>query len=151
MCLPLTQPQPCPCRWVGLTQFVAPCLPPCAASAHRLCPCPKHLAVTCCCPPHLLLLWVLCQGFAAIKMTALGNTRLLKRVSDALTMVRGLFKTFDTDNSRFVDKQVCAAWLMWLLLVLVWPLGHCGAGLLRCCSSVIPAVVSCRCCPYGML
>jgi len=45
------------------------------------------------------------QGFAAVKMTGLGNTRLLKRISDAVTEVRGLFREFDTDGSGYVDRE----------------------------------------------
>eukprot|EP00798_Chlamydomonas_sp_ICE-L_P007767 gene7767-953_t len=44
------------------------------------------------------------QGYAAIKVTALGNPLLLQRVSTAIRTIRGLFVKFDTDGSGFLDK-----------------------------------------------
>ncbi len=38
-------------------------------------------------------------GFAAIKMTALGNPLLLERMSSALVEIRALFKAGDTDGA----------------------------------------------------
>jgi proline dehydrogenase len=38
------------------------------------------------------------QGFAAVKLTALGNPLLLERISSAILTVRGLFQQFDTDS-----------------------------------------------------
>lgn len=43
------------------------------------------------------------RGFAAIKATALGNPKLLERMSVALTEIRDLFRQADTDGSGFVD------------------------------------------------
>jgi proline dehydrogenase len=41
-------------------------------------------------------------GFAAVKVTALGNPALLERMSAALGQVRELFAAGDTDGARFV-------------------------------------------------
>ncbi len=40
------------------------------------------------------------QGFAAVKLTALGNPLLLKRVSTAIQEVRVLFEKWDTDGNQ---------------------------------------------------
>ncbi len=40
------------------------------------------------------------QGFAAVKLTALGNPLLLERISNAIVTVRGLFERFDADGER---------------------------------------------------
>jgi proline dehydrogenase len=45
------------------------------------------------------------QGFAAIKVTALGNPKLLERVSNALLAVRDLFRVLDENGDGFVDKD----------------------------------------------
>ena len=39
--------------------------------------------------------------FAAIKVTALGNPKLLERVSACLVQCRALFSRFDTDNRGY--------------------------------------------------
>lgn len=38
------------------------------------------------------------QGFAAIKLTALGNPQLLERLSSAIQLIRGLFAQFDSNG-----------------------------------------------------
>jgi proline dehydrogenase len=43
------------------------------------------------------------QGFAAIKVTALGSPQLLERMSAALVEIRSLFKEADADGDGFVD------------------------------------------------
>eukprot|EP00051_Salpingoeca_urceolata_P031208 m.10754 g.10754 ORF g.10754 m.10754 type:complete len:587 (+) comp3855_c0_seq2:365-2125(+) len=43
------------------------------------------------------------EGFAAIKVTALGDPKLLRRVSQAITAARNLFQEFDTDNDGTVS------------------------------------------------
>jgi len=45
------------------------------------------------------------QGFAAIKVTALGNPKLLERVSTALLAVRDLFRVMDENNDGSVDMD----------------------------------------------
>eukprot|EP00879_Flechtneria_rotunda_P002759 GHRR01002968.1.p1 GENE.GHRR01002968.1~~GHRR01002968.1.p1 ORF type:complete len:566 (+),score=216.84 GHRR01002968.1:798-2495(+) len=45
------------------------------------------------------------HGFAAIKVTALGNPQLLERMSTALLEIRSLFREADTDGDGFVDKE----------------------------------------------
>ncbi|GAX83243.1 hypothetical protein CEUSTIGMA_g10669.t1 [Chlamydomonas eustigma] len=45
------------------------------------------------------------QGFAAVKLTALGNPVLLERMSSAILTVRGLFQRFDMDKSGFIDMS----------------------------------------------
>ena len=40
------------------------------------------------------------QGFAAVKLTALGNPDLLERISNSVLTVRGLFRRFDADGER---------------------------------------------------
>ena len=45
------------------------------------------------------------QGFAAIKVTALGMPRLLERVSSALLAVRDLFKQLDENGDGFLDPD----------------------------------------------
>ncbi|KAK9799009.1 hypothetical protein WJX73_003308 [Symbiochloris irregularis] len=45
------------------------------------------------------------QGFAAIKVTALGNPKLLERVSTTLSELHRLFERFDTDDSGFITKD----------------------------------------------
>lgn len=45
------------------------------------------------------------QGFAAIKVTALGNPKLLERVSTALLAVRDLFRVMDENNDGLVDVE----------------------------------------------
>lgn len=50
-------------------------------------------------------------GFAAVKITALGNPLLLKRISTALVELRRLFLRFDANNTGFVTKdQFLQAW-----------------------------------------
>eukprot|EP00195_Chlamydomonas_chlamydogama_P012380 CAMPEP_0202907550 /NCGR_PEP_ID=MMETSP1392-20130828/43042_1 /ASSEMBLY_ACC=CAM_ASM_000868 /TAXON_ID=225041 /ORGANISM="Chlamydomonas chlamydogama, Strain SAG 11-48b" /LENGTH=585 /DNA_ID=CAMNT_0049596507 /DNA_START=23 /DNA_END=1777 /DNA_ORIENTATION=+ len=44
-------------------------------------------------------------GFAAIKLTALGNPKLLERISSSIMTVRGLFKKWDTDGSGYIDRS----------------------------------------------
>lgn len=44
------------------------------------------------------------QGFAAIKVTALGNPMLLERMSAALLEIRSLFREADRDGDGFVDR-----------------------------------------------
>ncbi|KAF6251337.1 FAD-linked oxidoreductase-like protein [Scenedesmus sp. NREL 46B-D3] len=44
------------------------------------------------------------QGFAAIKVTALGNPMLLERMSAALLEIRSLFREADLDGDGFVDR-----------------------------------------------
>eukprot|EP00882_Tetradesmus_deserticola_P024043 GHRQ01026260.1.p1 GENE.GHRQ01026260.1~~GHRQ01026260.1.p1 ORF type:complete len:281 (+),score=138.48 GHRQ01026260.1:73-843(+) len=44
------------------------------------------------------------QGFAAIKVTALGNPTLLERMSAALLEIRSLFREADLDGDGFVDR-----------------------------------------------
>ena len=43
------------------------------------------------------------RGFAAIKVTALGNPLLLKRAASALTEVKDLFTTFDVNNNGSIS------------------------------------------------
>jgi|LauGreSBDMM110SN_4_FD.fasta_scaffold18414_2 proline dehydrogenase len=38
------------------------------------------------------------EGFAAVKLTALGNPLLIERISGAICVIRGLFAQFDTDG-----------------------------------------------------
>lgn len=45
------------------------------------------------------------QGFAAIKLTALGDPALLERLSNGLRRVVGLFTAFDEDGDGFIDRQ----------------------------------------------
>jgi proline dehydrogenase len=45
------------------------------------------------------------QGFAAIKMTALGNPLLLERMSASLLEIQGLFRLCDADGSGTVSLQ----------------------------------------------
>lgn len=45
------------------------------------------------------------QGFAAIKVTALGNPQLLERMSAALVEIRNLFGEADTDGDGFVTQS----------------------------------------------
>ena len=45
------------------------------------------------------------QGFAAIKVTALGNPNLLKRMSVTLREIRQLFMKFDTDGTGVISKD----------------------------------------------
>lgn len=44
-------------------------------------------------------------GFAAIKLTALGNPELLKNISIALNELKSLFGSLDTDGDGLVDKD----------------------------------------------
>lgn len=44
-------------------------------------------------------------GFAAIKVTALGNPQVLERTSTALTAIRGLFATFDVNGDGKLTKD----------------------------------------------
>ena len=44
-------------------------------------------------------------GFAAIKLTALGNPNLLERMSTAIIEIKALFEKFDTNGDGFVTKQ----------------------------------------------
>jgi len=44
-------------------------------------------------------------GFAALKITALGNPALLKRASTTLTELRGLFTKFDKKNNGQIDLE----------------------------------------------
>jgi proline dehydrogenase len=43
------------------------------------------------------------QGFAAVKMTALGNPVLLERMSSSLLEIQGLFRLCDADGSGTVS------------------------------------------------
>eukprot|EP00600_Ochromonadales_sp_CCMP1393_P010437 CAMPEP_0174957234 /NCGR_PEP_ID=MMETSP0004_2-20121128/1963_1 /TAXON_ID=420556 /ORGANISM="Ochromonas sp., Strain CCMP1393" /LENGTH=430 /DNA_ID=CAMNT_0016205329 /DNA_START=293 /DNA_END=1585 /DNA_ORIENTATION=+ len=45
------------------------------------------------------------DGFAAIKLTALGNPLLLERISTAIVEIRNLFLKFDTNKSGFVTRE----------------------------------------------
>lgn len=45
------------------------------------------------------------RGFAAVKITALGDPELLKRVSTAITEIRNLFIRFDVDGSGVITKK----------------------------------------------
>ncbi|GAB4819231.1 hypothetical protein N2152v2_006277 [Parachlorella kessleri] len=45
------------------------------------------------------------QGFAAIKMTALGLPTLLERVSNSILAISGLFREFDADGNGVVTKE----------------------------------------------
>lgn len=44
-------------------------------------------------------------GFAAIKCTALGNPKLLERMSTAIVELRQLFLKFDSNNTGYVSKE----------------------------------------------
>lgn len=48
-------------------------------------------------------------GFAAIKVTALGDPELLKRASNTLTEIRNLFHRLDTGKTGFVSKEAFLA------------------------------------------
>lgn len=52
-----------------------------------------------------LLLCLFGQGFAAIKVTALGNPQLLERMSAALVEIRSLFREADTDGEQQQQQQ----------------------------------------------
>ena len=45
------------------------------------------------------------EGFAAVKITALGNPALLERWSSSLIEIRRLFRTFDSDGSGMVSRE----------------------------------------------
>jgi proline dehydrogenase len=45
------------------------------------------------------------QGFAAIKVTALGNPKLLERVSAGLVAIRNLFTQFDLDMNNVIGRE----------------------------------------------
>lgn len=45
------------------------------------------------------------QGFAAIKVTALGLPKLLERVSTSLVSINNLFKQLDEDNNGYLDPE----------------------------------------------
>ena len=45
------------------------------------------------------------DGYAAIKMTALGNPKLLGRMSQAIVEARRLFEKFDNDNDGFIHRE----------------------------------------------
>lgn len=45
------------------------------------------------------------QGFAAIKVTALGLPALLERASNSLHAIRNLFQRFDTDGNGYLDPE----------------------------------------------
>ncbi|KAK9815561.1 hypothetical protein WJX72_005858 [[Myrmecia] bisecta] len=45
------------------------------------------------------------QGFAAIKVTALGNPKLLERVSNGLLSIRNLFMQFDKDANNVITRE----------------------------------------------
>jgi proline dehydrogenase len=48
------------------------------------------------------------DGFAAVKVSALGDPKLLERVSDGLVALRNLFRTLDRDGTGRVSAQVFA-------------------------------------------
>lgn len=45
------------------------------------------------------------QGFAAIKVTGLGNPLLLERVSSSLIAIRNLFRQFDEDHNGHITRE----------------------------------------------
>ena len=45
------------------------------------------------------------EGFAAIKVTALGNPQLLERMSDAITEVKKLYQKFDLDQDGIINRE----------------------------------------------
>ena len=45
-------------------------------------------------------------GFAAIKLTALGNPELLKQASRTILEIRGLFERLDTDGTGYIPREV---------------------------------------------
>lgn len=45
------------------------------------------------------------DGFAAIKVTALGNPKLLERMSIAITESKNLFAKFDEDGNGFINRS----------------------------------------------
>uniref|UniRef100_A0A7R9VEV4 Proline dehydrogenase n=1 Tax=Chlamydomonas euryale TaxID=1486919 RepID=A0A7R9VEV4_9CHLO len=45
------------------------------------------------------------QGFAALKVTALGNPTLLERCSNAIRLVQQMFRNIDTDGNGYIDKD----------------------------------------------
>ena len=45
------------------------------------------------------------DAFAAVKVTALGNPKLLERVSTAIVEIRNLFNKFDVDNTGLISKE----------------------------------------------
>lgn len=45
------------------------------------------------------------DAFAAVKITALGNPKLLERISTSIVEIRNLFLKFDVDNSGHVSKK----------------------------------------------
>lgn len=45
------------------------------------------------------------RGFAAIKVTALGNPLLLERVSNALIAIKDLFRQFDDNGDGFIERE----------------------------------------------
>ena len=49
------------------------------------------------------------QGFAAIKVTALGNPMLLERVSNGLLAIRNLFSAFDLNQDDVVTRDEFSA------------------------------------------
>ncbi|KAK9839435.1 hypothetical protein WJX81_001871 [Elliptochloris bilobata] len=49
------------------------------------------------------------QGFAAIKVTALGNTKLLERVSSGLVAIRNLFSQFDINKDNVIEREEFAS------------------------------------------
>lgn len=45
------------------------------------------------------------DGYAAVKVTALGNPKLLSRMSQAITEAKRLFQMFDTNGDGFVSRE----------------------------------------------
>jgi proline dehydrogenase len=45
------------------------------------------------------------DGFAAIKVTALGNPKLLARMSQAIVEAKKLFEIFDTNKHGYVSRE----------------------------------------------
>lgn len=64
-----------------------------------------------------LLLCLFGQGFAAIKVTALGNPQLLERMSAALVEIRSLFREADADGEQQQRDSGDLALSSWLLCV----------------------------------
>jgi hypothetical protein len=59
------------------------------------------------------------QGFAAIKVTALGNPTLLDRVSNGLLAIRNLFSAFDLNHDDVVTRDEFSA-VSQLLFFSIW-------------------------------